>query len=332
MNELRRWTKRCTFRLAWMVALLLLAGLPGWAQGQVRVEIRAIDTIKLDGNAFLSGQTNGERVTVAGELRIPGRGKAKLPAVVLMHPSSGINPVVERWVQELNGMGVATFAIDSASGRGMSRFSTDPAQLSYLQLTADAFRALAMLAEHPRIDAERVAIMGFSMGGLPARITSIERFRRAYGPDNLRFAGHISFYGACNTAFRDEDKVTGRPIRMFLGTNDDFAPVAPCRDLVARLKGAGADVTLTEFDGARHYFDAFYLKQPIHVAGATSRRNCALREGAPGQILDAQSGKPFDPDAFCNEKGGSVEYDAAADAAATAAVKDFLTELFGLKR
>ena len=170
------------------------------------------------------------------------------------------------------------------------------------------------------------------MGALIARTTSMERLRKMYAPENVKFAAHISTYGACNTALRDDDKVTGKPIRMFLGTEDDFAPIEPCRELVARLKKAGADVTLTEFSGAKHYFDAFYLKKPVHVPQATSRRNCALREGEPGQILDAGTGQPFDPDRFCNEKGGSVAYDEAAAVAMSTAVKDFLTDTFGLKR
>lgn len=323
---------RWTVPAAWAAGLALLIGLPALAPARTHVEIRAFQSVKLDGDAVLRGDTSGEPVTLAGELRIPGSGKDKVPAVVLMHPSGGINPAVEAWAQELNGMGVATFMLDSASGRGLSRFSTDPSQLTYLQLVADAYRALSMLAQHPRIDAQRIAIMGFSMGGLPARITSMERFRREFASDGTAFAAHISLYGACNTALRDSDKVTGKPIRMFVGTEDDFAPVAPCRALVARLRQAGADVTLTTFPGARHYFDAAFLKKPIYAAKATSRRNCELKEGDGGQILDARTDRPFDPKETCNEMGGSVEYNPDAAAATKASVKDFLTTVFHLKR
>jgi dienelactone hydrolase len=318
--------------VAWGLMLLVLTSLPAWVQAQVRVEIRAFESVMVEGDAFLKGESTGKPVLLAGELRIPGNGKDKVPAVVLMHVSGGINAVVEHWAQELNAMGVATFVPDSASGRGLERFPVDPPQTKYLQLIGDAYRALDLLAAHPRIDPNRIAIMGFSMGGLPARATSMERFRKAYEPAGVRFAAHISVYGACNTAFRDDDKVTGKPIRLFSGTNDDFAPVAPCRDLVARLKRAGADVTLTEFPGAQHYFDAFYLKKPVHVAGVATRRNCWLMEGEPGQIRDAKTGQPFDPNASCTEKGGSVAYDEAAAVAETAAVKEFLTNVFGLKR
>lgn len=331
MNTPGRWTMGWSVVAAWAVTLLVLAGLPGRAQAQVHVEIRAFESQMLSGDAVLRGETVGKPVMLAGELRIPGRGKAKRPAVILMHPSSGINAAVDAWAREFNAMGVATFTIDSLSGRGRTRFAAEPAQLSYLQLVGDAYRALALLAKHPRIDPNRIAIMGFSMGGLPARITSMQRFRRQFGSDGLEFAAHISLYGACNTSFHDEDKVTGKPIRLFMGTADDFAPVGPCRDLVARLKQAGADVQLTEFPGAHHYFDAAYLKKPIHVAKISARRNCWLVEGDRGQILDARTREPYDPHKSCTEKGGSVEYDPSAAAVTHKAVRALLVATFGLK-
>ena len=118
---------------------------------------------------------------------------------------------------------------------------------------------------------------------------------------------------------------------MFLGTDDDFAPVGPCRDLTARLKRAGADVMLTEFPGARHYFDGAYLTKPVHVPAATTRRNCVLMEGEHGQVLDAHTHQPYNAATSCTEKGGSVAYDEAAANATRAAVKALLVQVFGLK-
>jgi hypothetical protein len=57
-----------------------------------------------------------------------------------------------------------------------------------------------------------------------------------------------------------------------------------------------------------------------------------LVEGEEGKLLDARTGKPFDPNIYCTEKGGTLAYDEAATVATTAAVKEFLTTTFGLKR
>ena len=319
----------------WVIAaltLLLLTSLPSWIQAQVRLEMRPFESMNLTGGQFLRGE-QGNPVVLAGELRIPKPGTDKIPAVILMHTSSGIMAVhLDRWAQELNSIGLAAFLLDSASGRGMVNFATDPPNLTYLQLIVDAYRALDMLAKHPRIDANRIAIMGFSMGALPAVYSSSERFWKMYGSATVQFAAHIGVYGSCNTVFRAEEKLTGKPIRLFKGTADDFGLIEPCREYVSKLKQAGADIAMTEFPGAYHFYDWPNLKEPVKIPQAPSRRNCLMVEKEGGQVLDVKTGKPFDPAVSCTEKGGTVGYDEAATVATTAALKEFLTTTFGLKR
>jgi dienelactone hydrolase len=315
-----------------VLMFLFLTSLPGVIQGQVRFEMRPFESMTLAGDAFLRGEA-GKAVVLAGELRIPKPGSDKLPAVILMHAASGITPAhLDRWAQELNSIGIAVFLLDSGSGRGIDRFPTDIPNLGSLQLLVDAYRALDMLAKHPRIDPNRVAVMGFSMGATPAVYSSSERFWKMYGSANVQFAAHIGVYGSCNTVFRDQEKVTGKPIRLFKGTPDDWGPIEPCLEYVSRLKQAGADVMLTEYPGATHQYDYSNFKEPIKVPQAPVRRNCSLVEGERGQLIDAGTGKPFDPSVSCTEKGSMVVYNEAATVATTVAVKEFLTTTFGLKR
>src|SRR3954452_5472673 len=62
-----------------------------------RVEIYAIPSLTISDQQFLTGDSNGKQVTVAGELRI-AQGSGKLPVVVLMHGSSGVGATMEVWV------------------------------------------------------------------------------------------------------------------------------------------------------------------------------------------------------------------------------------------
>ncbi len=331
MNVSRKQLHRVKYWVVAVLILLLLMSLPGWIQAQIRLEIRPFESMTMPGDAFLRGE-QGKPVVLAGELRIPRPGTDKLPAVILMHPSAGITVNLDRWAQELNNIGAAAFILESVSGRGMVNFPTDRPQLSYLQLIVDAYRALDMLAKHPRIDPNRIAVMGFSMGGLPAVYSSSERFWKMYGSDKVQFAAHIGLYGSCTTVLRGLEKVTGKPIRLFIGTLDDFAPIEPCREYVSRLKQAGADVVLTEYPGAYHWYDVFSLKEPLKLPQAPARRNCSLVEGEQGKLLQAKTGNPFDPNVYCTEKGATLAYDEAATVATTAAVKEFLTTTFALKR
>src|SRR5262249_54733021 len=166
----------------------------------------------------------------------------------------------DRWVPAINGLGIATFVIDAYSGRDIHNNATEQAQVGALAMMVDSYRVLDMLAKHERIDPKRVAIMGFSKGSVAALYSATERFRKAYAGENLGFAAHIGMYSICGTTYRDDDKMTGKPLRLFHGLADDWVPVEPCRQYVARLKSASVDVTLTEYPDATHGYDSTTMK------------------------------------------------------------------------
>ena len=175
---------------------------------QLRLELRVVQSETLSTSQFLRGDDHGKSVALAGELRIPRPGTEKFPAVILIHGSGGISPTHARWVDELNSAGIATFLVDSFSGRGIVNTITDQSQLDTLSMMVDAYRALALLAQHSRIDAGRIAVMGFSKGAVAAVYSSNERFRKMYGPPNVEFAAHIGMYTPCYTTYREDDKVS----------------------------------------------------------------------------------------------------------------------------
>lgn len=308
------------------IAVLLSAH--SFAQTFQRMEVRTFESMTLSGEQFLMGDSAGKRVTLAGELRIPRLGTDRLPAVILVHGSGGVNVSHDRWAQDINSIGVATFIVDTFSGRGIVNTITDQAQLHSLAMMVDAYRALGELARHPRIDPERIAVMGFSKGAVAAVYSSSERFSRLYAPANVRFAAHMGLYTPCNVRYKDEERTTGKPIRLYHGTPDDWVTVAPCRELVARLKAAGGNAALAEYPGAYHAYDAFQLKAPLKFAQAQTTRNCSLEEGANGAILNSKTGRAYDMNDSCVERGTQVAYNAAAHEATVKAVKEFLMATF----
>ena len=63
-----------------------------------RVELRSFHSLTLSDEQFLRGDQNGPSVTLAGELRLPRESRpAKLPAVIIMHGSGGINAANQSW-------------------------------------------------------------------------------------------------------------------------------------------------------------------------------------------------------------------------------------------
>ena len=315
--------------LALVLALMLaLAATPALAQ--IRMGLIPFDSVTLSGQQILLGETQGKPVTLAGELRLPP-GTDKVPVVVLVHGIAGLTSNHDEWARVLNGWGIGVFMPDHLSGRGIAPMSPGDFMLSAPARMVDVYHALPRLLKDPRIDPERIAIMGFSYGGLVTLLSSQERFRTLYGLPNVQFAAYIALYASCYLRLRDDVKVAARPIRLFHGTGDDWNPVEQCRALVADLKKAGANVTLTEYPGASHVYDDPSIKVRLNFPQAMSTRKCSLAEGEGGQILNSQTGKPFAPGDPCIEFGVSLQYDEAATTSTREAVKAVLASAFAAK-
>src|SRR5262245_3307326 len=149
------------------LAGVLLVG--GEAQAQMaRQEFYSLQSVTLSDADFLNGKKGGVQVSLAGVLRLPKLGPEKLPAVVLLHGSGGVGGsggMIDEWSKERNELGIATFAVDSSSSRGIIETVTDQTRLGRLNMIIDAYGALELLSKHRQIDATRIAVMGFSRGG-----------------------------------------------------------------------------------------------------------------------------------------------------------------------
>ena len=322
---------------AWIVgAAILLIGIETSAQSMpkevaARVEIYAIPSLTISDQQFLTGDANGKPVTVAGEFRI-AQGTGRLPVVVLMHGSSGVGANIEPWVHQLNTMGISTFVIDGFTGRGLTVVGPNQALLGRLNLIVDIYRSLDILAKHPRVDPERIVLMGFSRGGQAALYASLDRFQKLWNKSGAQFAAYIPFYPDCSTTYATDTEIAARPIRIFHGTPDDYNPVASCKAYVARLMEAKRDVVLTEYPDSQHGFDAGLLgMSTIAVsANAQTARNCHLKEGEGGVLMNADTNAPFGYKDACIELNPHVGGNPGTAEAARKAVSEFLQALFRL--
>jgi dienelactone hydrolase len=322
---------------AWIFCIgIWLAGIETNAQVMpkevaARVELYAIPTLTISDRQFLSGDANGTPVTVAGEFRI-AQGAGRLPVVVLMHGSSGVGASIEPWVHQFNAMGISTFVIDGFSGRGLTAVGPNQALLGRLNLFLDIYRSLDILAKHPRVDPERIVLMGFSRGGQATLYASLDRFNKLWNKSGVQFAGYIPFYPDCSTRYLTDTEVAARPIRIFHGTPDDYNPVASCKAYVSRLQAAGRDVVLTEYPDSQHAFDAGLLgiSNVTVSAEAQTARHCHISEGEGGMLVNADTQAPFSYQDACIERNPHVGGNPATAEEARKAVTEFLQALFKL--
>src|SRR5580765_4336770 len=128
------------------VSLVLLIPVANAQFTFTRQEVLVFESANTPINDFLAGK-KGEPVTLAGYLRLP-KSDGKNPVVVLFHGAGGVGGEggpVNDWARVLNEAGIATFTVDSFSGRGIATLA-DAGRVSPTSRVVDAYRALELLS------------------------------------------------------------------------------------------------------------------------------------------------------------------------------------------
>jgi dienelactone hydrolase len=263
-------------------------------------------------------------VTVHANLSFPAEVRDRYPAVVVVHTIGGYRDANEGYAAaELRKSGFATLTYDSFAARGTTGEAMQGSP-GYLPAgVVDAYAALRRLSSEPRIDADRIAIMGFSYGGEMAHLTAFEPLRSALNPGQGRFAAHVAFFPGGNFGMIAEGGAyTGSPVLMLLGEKDDNLPVAKVENYLAYAKAAGfpAPIETVIYPGAYHAWTVPSLTTLRFYPEYVSTKKCPLillGPKRPALLIDGQA-KPFDPSSFGACMGESPGYSLAFDAAVRA--------------
>lgn len=228
--------------------------------------------------------TAGKPLTGIGRLQIPVTSSEKVPAVVIVHGTGGMDAKGPMYAQDLNAVGIATLEIDLWGPRGLAG-GWDGRPKHVKETLPDAFAALAFLGEHPKIDAARIGIMGFSWGGVVSMLTATDPYANEMAQNGRRFAAHVPFYPICfayNRVLGYEFKaLTGAPIQILTGAEDKYdADPQMCPNLVASLPEVsrsvvsvkvypGAEHGFNNLDQPRTYYDPYHFQGKGGMGGST---------------------------------------------------------------
>ena len=112
----------------------------------------------------------------------------------------------------------------------------------------------------------------------------------------------------------------------------ELRAVASCKAYLARLQEAKRDAALTEYPDSAHGFDAGLLGlSTVAVSvNAQSARNCRLKEGEGGVLMNDETKQPFTYQDACIALNPHVGGNPATAVQARKAASDFLQTLLGL--
>jgi len=197
-------------------------------------------------------------------LKPPGDGP--FPALVLLHQCAGLNPAVLAWANRAVRRNYAVLLVDAFGARGVTTVCYGPKSgVNLMRGAKDAVQAAQHLRKQPFVDPRRVALVGFSWGGMVGLLASSRHYLHALQA-GAGFAAAVSFYPGCFRIKppngRDYELVRGdlaQPLLLLMGEADTETPAAECVEKLTPIQAAGAPVEWQIYPGATHCWDCAQL-------------------------------------------------------------------------
>ena len=228
----------------------------------------ALPAFAEDRTAYVAFPTLGEPSLWEGaKLTLPAAAEGgKVPAVVILHGSAGVDSRGSRYAEALAKAGIASLEIDMWAARSTKRGAAGRPK-GVPETLPDAYGALKFLATQPEIDTSRVGLMGFSWGGVVTMLSATPAYAEPYAGQGLSFKAHAAFYPVCwvynHLPGYGFTGLATTGLLLQAGAEDDYDEgPETCTNLVQSLPAPDrAKVDLTIYPGAGHGFDR--MGEPI---------------------------------------------------------------------
>ena len=234
-------------------------------------------------NDVITNLENQERQEVYGNLVIPDdtlNPQKKYPLIIGVAGSLGWGEHHYKYLKMYQEMGIATFELNSFKSRGIKSTVGSQTEVTIAAMILDAYKALEVLSNHPRIYKNKISITGWSLGGGVTLFSAWLPLKNAINK-NLSFASHLAFYPPC---FIDPENIefSQSPIHILIGELDNWTPSQPCYELVEKLKNK-ANIDITIYKDSHHSFDR---NSPVIVnEKAYNFTECKFRLTKDGNVL-----------------------------------------------
>jgi carboxymethylenebutenolidase len=169
----------------------------------------------------------------------------RFPAVIALHGSGGSHESMSEPAGQLAARGFTVFVVHYFDRTG-TLTATDKRTIfgNFPAWGKTVWDAVGHVAEHPRVDAERIGLLGFSLGGyLALSVASVDS----------RVKAVVEFFGGLPR----EMKLFMRrlcPVLILHGAEDQTVPVGEAYELEKELQRRGIPYEMKIYEGTGHGF------------------------------------------------------------------------------
>jgi carboxymethylenebutenolidase len=224
-------------------------------------------------------KSNGS--TASGYLALPANGSG--PGLLVLQEWWGVNPQIKGVADRMAGEGFVALVPDLYHGELAEHTEMDKAAQLMNSLPPDrAARdmggAIDYLLAHDATTSDKVGVIGFCMGGmLTLMITALE---------GDRVGAAAPFYGAPLGDMEPDWSNLTAPCEGHFAEQDDFFPPEAIKELEAKLKGMGKDVSFEVYEGTGHAFanehDPLGTHDPVAAKDAVGKAVAFLKSKLGG--------------------------------------------------
>jgi dienelactone hydrolase len=215
-------------------------------------------------------------LSITAQLREPTTDRPSA-AVVLLHSGGGVAGDAQ-WAEyqdRLLRAGYASLLVDSYGPRGRTNMPQWEPELAR-QRIFDAIGAIRYLLTLPKVDKDRIAVIGASDGGRVAL-----ELAAGFAPNAPAVNAVVAYYPACP---RRPVRTLRAPVLVHEAGLDDW-PVR-CSELFRTLIDARAPLEVHRYRGAHHGFDNPALVMLLQTPGGSLQYDAASEHAAWNRTLE----------------------------------------------
>ncbi len=194
---------------------------------------------------------NDGSVTLHGFVAYDDQKSGKRPGVLVMPEAFGLGPHAKSRAERIAQLGYVALAGDPY-GNGLIAKDLQEAMKHAGSLREDPakFRqrgraALEKLAALPQVDPNRLAAIGYCMGGT---------FALELARDGANLRGVVSFHGGLESKMPATSGKTKAKVLVCTGADDPFVPIAQVNAFEEEMTKAGVDWQVISYGGTVHSF------------------------------------------------------------------------------